>query len=85
MSNKFYQWWKNHRRVVTFGGFLILLGFYVSPIIKEAKYKNTCIRLSEKGAFNKFKGDNIEETLLKDAGLTIEELAKIEGYKNCVK
>mgnify|MGYP004375167239 FL=1 len=85
MESKFYKWWKNHRRLVTFGGFLILLGLYLSPVIKEAKYKNTCIRLSEKGAMNKFKVDNIGETLLKETGLTIEELAKIEGYKNCVK
>ena len=84
MTNRFYQWWKNHRRVVTFGGFLILLGYYVSPVIKEAKYKNTCIRLSEKGALNKFNGDNIEEKLLKETGLSIKELAKIEGYKNCL-
>ena len=84
MTNKLYQWWKNHRRVVTFGGFLILLGFYISPVIKEAKYKNTCIRLSEIAAFNKFNGDNIVETLLKETGLSIKELAKIEGYKNCL-
>ena len=84
MTNKFYQWWKNHRRVVTFGGFLILLGLYVSPVIKGAKYKNTCIRLSEKAALNKFNGDNIGETLLKETGLSIKELAKIEGYKNCL-
>ena len=84
MNNKFYQWWKNHRRVVTFGGFLILLGLYVSPLIKEAEYKNTCIRLSGKGALNKFNGDNLEETLLKETGLSINELAKIEGYKNCL-
>ena len=84
MSNKFYQWWGNHRRVVTFGGFLILLGFYLSPVIQESKYKNTCIRLSEKGALNKFNGDNIGETLLKETGLSIKELAKIEGYKNCL-
>ena len=84
MTNKFYQWWKNHRRLATFGGFLILLGLYVSPVIKEAKYKNTCIRLSEKGALNKFNGDNIGETLLKETGLSTKELAKIEGYKNCL-
>ena len=84
MTNKFYQWWKNHRRVITFGGFLILLGFYLSPVIKEAKYKNICIKLSEKGAFNKFNGDNIGETLLKETGLSTKELAKIEGYKNCL-
>ena len=85
MTSKFYQWWKNHRRVITFGGFLILLGLYVSPVIKEAKYKNTCIRLSEKGALNKFNVDNIGETLLKETGLSIMELSKIEGYKNCLK
>ena len=85
MTNKYYQWWKNHRRVVTFGGFLILLGLYITPVIKEAKYKNICIKLSEKGALNKFKEDKIEEILLEETGLTITELAKIEGYKNCIK
>ena len=84
MTNRFYQWWKNHRRVFTFGGFLILLGLYMSPVIKEAQFKNTCIRLSEKGALNKFKADNIGETVLKETGLIIKELAKIEGYKNCI-
>ena len=44
MSDKFYKWWENHRRVVTFGGFLILLSLYLSPLIKEAKLKNTCIK-----------------------------------------
>ena len=85
MAIKFYEWWKNHRRIVSFGGFLILFGLYFSPTIKEAKYKNTCIKLSQKGAVNKFNEDNIKETLLQETGLTIIELAKIEGYKNCVK
>ena len=85
MTKKFLAWWKNHRKVITFGGFLILLGLFVSPVIKEAKYKNKCIKLSEKGALNKFNMDNIEEKLLKETGLTISELAKIEGYKNCIK
>ena len=39
-----YEWWRNHRRVVTFGGFLILFGCWVNPVIKEARYKNTCIK-----------------------------------------
>ena len=84
MANKFYEWWKNHRRVVTFAGFLILVSLYFSPVIKEAKYKNKCIKLSEKGALNKFSEDDIKEKILKETSLTIEELAKIEGYKNCV-
>ena len=84
MELKFYDWWKKHRKVLTYGGFIILFCLYISPVIKEAKYKNTCIKLSEKGAVNKFNEDNIQETLLKETGLTIKELAKIEGYKNCV-
>ena len=85
MTNKLYDWWKNHRKLITYSGFLILFCLYFFPVIKEAKYKNTCIKLSEKGAVNKFNDDNIQESLLKEAGLTIKELAKIEGYKNCVK
>ena len=85
MQNRLYEWWKTHRRVLTFGGFLILFGLYLSPVIKQSKYKNTCIILSEKGALNKFKEDNIQEKLLIETGLSVEELAKIEGYKNCVK
>ena len=84
MTNRFYQWWKNHRRLLTFGGSLILLGLYVSPVIKESKYKNICIKLSEKGALNKFKTDNIGEAVLKETGLSIKDLAIIEGYKNCL-
>ena len=40
--------------------------------------------LSEKAALNKFNGDNIGETLIKENGLSIKELAKIEGYKKCL-
>ena len=43
-----------------------MLGLYVYPVIKEVKYKNTCIRLSEKGVLNKIKRDNIQQKLLKD-------------------
>ena len=84
MTNKFYEWWKNHRRVITFGGFVILFAFYLSPVIKEAKYKNICIRLSSKGALTKFNDDEIRAKLLNETGLDIEDLAKIEGYKNCI-
>ena len=85
MNNKFYAWWKNHRRIITFGSVIILFGFYLSPVIKESKYKNACIKLSEKGALYKFNEDNIMDRLLEESGLSIEELASIEGYKNCVK
>ena len=85
MNFKFYEWWKKNRMLLTFGGFLVLFGLYLSPIVKVAKYKKTCIKLSEKGALYKFIDDNIKDKLLQEAGLTIEELSKIEGYKNCLK
>ena len=84
MSNKFYEWWKNHRKVLSYGALVVLLGFYLSPVVKEAKYKNQCIKSSIKGASTKFSKDNIGETLLEETGLNIDELAKIEGYKNCI-
>ena len=83
MFNKFYEWWKNHRKVATYGIFIVLFSLYFSPLIKEAKYKNKCIKYSIEGALTKFKKDNIGETLLEETGLTIGELSKIEGYKNC--
>ena len=83
MSNKFYEWWKNHRKVVTYGAFIILFGIYLSPVVKEAKYKNQCIEYSTKGALTKYDKEVVKETLLKETGWTIDELAKIEGYKNC--
>ena len=84
MNNKFYKFWENHRKVITLGGFIILFGLYLSPVVKEAKYKNVCIKLSTRGALTKFNQDNINEKLLEETGITIKELAKIEGYKNCL-
>ena len=78
MSNKFYEWWKNHRKVVTYGAFIVLFSFYISPVVKEAKYKTQCIKYSTKGALTKFNKDDIGETLLKETGLKIDELAKIK-------
>ena len=84
MSNKFYEWWKNHRKVLTYGAFIILFGFYLFPVVKEAKYKNQCIKYSTKTAITQLRKDDIAETYFEETGLTIDEVAKIEGYKNCI-
>ncbi len=42
-------------------------------------------KLSEKVALNKLKEGNIGETFLNQPILSIKELAKIEGYKSCIK
>ncbi len=47
MAIKFYQWWKNHRRLVTIGLFLFIFAFYLkTPFEKEAKVKDTCAKLN---------------------------------------
>jgi len=84
VTNKFYEWWKNHRRFITLAMFIILFRLYLSPVIKEAKFNNSRIRLTSKGALNKFNEDNITEKLLNKTGIDIEYLAKIEGYRNCI-
>ena len=84
MSNKFYEWWKNHSKVVTYGAFAIIFGFYLSPFVKEAKYKNQCIKYSTKAALTEFNKGDFKETLKEETSLNIDELAKIEGYKNCI-
>ena len=47
MESKFYQWWKNHRKVITFGLFLFICTFYIrSPFDREVKVKDTCAKLN---------------------------------------
>ena len=47
MENKFYQWWKNHRRVITFAVFLSIFAFYLrTPFEKESEVKDTCAKLN---------------------------------------
>ena len=42
-----YEWWRNHRRFVTLGIFLVLFGSYLrSPAAKDFKINDTCGRLS---------------------------------------
>ena len=47
MASKFYQWWKNHRRLVTIGLFLSVFAFYLrTPFEKEEKVRDTCAKLN---------------------------------------
>ena len=47
MKKEFYQWWKNHRLVVTIGFFLTIFAFYIrTPFDKESKVKDTCAKLN---------------------------------------
>ena len=47
MYSKFYQWWKNNRKIITFGLFLFIFAFYLkTPFDKDAKVKDTCAKLN---------------------------------------
>ena len=62
-----------------------LFALYLSPVVKEVKYKNACIKHPKKDGLNKLNEDNKKEKLLEKTGLTVEELTQIEVYKNCIK
>ena len=70
MKNKFYQWWKDHRRAVTLGLFLSIFALYLrTPFDKEAKIKDTCAKLNSS---YQIKGDEAMEKL---------NLKEIKNYK----
>ena len=47
MEIKFYQWLKNHGRIVTFGLFISIIAFYLrTPFDKELEVKDTCAKLN---------------------------------------
>ena len=71
MKSKFYQWWKNHRRVITFGLLLSIFAFYVrTPFDKEAQVKDTCAKLNSS---YQIKGDEAIKKL---------NLKEIKNYNN---
>ena len=80
---KFLEWQKIHKRVITFGAYLILFSMYLSPVIREAKYKNDCINNSKKGLLSVWKNNAAEKDIEEKSRLHVEEFVKIEAYRNC--
>ena len=71
MESKVYQWWKNHRRFVTFGLFLSIFAFYIRiPSEKEAKVRDTCAKLNSSYQIT---GDQAMKNL---------QLKEIKNYNN---
>ena len=47
METKFYQWWKNHRKLVTLILSLSVFAVYLrTPFQKEFQVKDTCAKLN---------------------------------------
>ena len=71
MTNKFYQWWKNHRRVVTIILFLSIFAFYLrSPFERETNVRDTCAKL------------NSSYQITGDEAMKKLRLKKIKDYNN---
>ena len=66
-----YEWWRNHRRFVTFGLFLSIFAFYLGkPFYKESKVKDTCAKL------------NSSYQITGDEAMKKLNLTKISNYNN---
>ena len=47
MKTKFYQWWKNHRKLLTLVLSLSIFAVYLrTPFQKELEVKDTCAKLN---------------------------------------
>ena len=47
MKTKFYQWWKNHRKLLTLVLYLSIFAVFLrTPFQKELEVKDTCAKLN---------------------------------------
>ncbi len=47
MKTKLYQWWKDHRKLVTLIFYLSVLAFYIrTPFQRESEVRDTCGKLN---------------------------------------
>ena len=71
MESKFYQLWKNHRRIIIFGLFLSIFAVYLRhPFDKNLKVKDTCAKL------------NSSYQITGDEALKKLNLKEIKNYNN---
>ena len=64
------------------GVFLILFAIYLSPVIKEEKYKNDFINNSKKGILSTWKNNKAKKDIEEKSGFPVKEFVKIESYRN---
>ena len=39
-----YEWWRNHRKIISYGGGILLFSFYLSPLINQSRIRDVCAR-----------------------------------------
>ena len=77
------DWWRNHRRVIIFAGFLIVFGCWIDPMIQDSRNKNACVRTytelySVPEVLEKFNSKQLEQF-----GLDINDFAYALAYQTC--
>ena len=71
MKTNFYQWWKNHRKIVTLLLYLSIFAVYLrTPFQKELGVKDTCAKL------------NSSYQITGDEAIKKLNLKAIKGYNN---
>ena len=85
-----YEFWKNHKRVITYGGFLIAFSVYTNPIIQHSKEaaedlanKNHCVRIAAKNWFNQSIPENQKKKNPIFEGFPAKQVARAQAYKRC--
>ena len=56
---------------------------YLSPLIKQAKYKNDYINNSKKGLLSAWKNNEAKKDIEEKSGFPIIEFVKTEASMNC--
>ena len=74
-----YEWWRNHRKLLTYGGFLLFFGIYISPLVRQASYKNKCIDYVVEA--NLIEAEKQQITIFQN--VSIEKWAHINAYRQC--
>ena len=57
---------------------------YLSPLIKQAKYKNDCINNLKKGLLSAWKNNEAKKDIEEKSGFPIIEFVKTEAYMNVI-
>ncbi len=78
-----YDWWRNHRKLLMFGGFLIVFGYWINPVIQDSRNKNSCVSTYSElytvpEVLEKFSAKQLEEF-----GLDTNAFAKALAYQTC--
>ncbi len=78
-----YEWWRNHRKLISYGGFLILFGCWLNPVIQDSRNKNSCVRTYSELYIVPEVIDKFNAAQLEEFGLDTHDFANALAYQTC--